>query len=102
MLALMKASIAQRILVIDDNAAIHGDFRKVLGGDAEDAAQVALAVLEAGLFGEARGSGSRPRFEIDSAYQGQEGVEMVRRAWARDARTPWRSSTCACRPAGTA
>src|SRR5208283_122376 len=79
MLGLMKASIAQRILVIDDNAAIHGDFRKVLGG-AEDTAQVALAVLEAGLFGEARGTGSRPRFEIDSAHQGQEGVEVGAKA----------------------
>src|SRR5208282_4036328 len=80
MLGLMKASIAQRILVIDDNAAIHGDFRKVLDGGGEDNAQVALAVLEAGLFGEARGTGSRPRFEIDSAHQGQEGVELVRKA----------------------
>lgn len=80
MLALMKASSAQRILVIDDNAAIHGDFRKVLGAGGEESAQVALAILEAGLFGEARGTGSRPRFEIDSAHQGQEGVELVRRA----------------------
>ena len=71
-----------RILLIDDNAAIHGDFRKVLGTDAADAAQAALAVLEEGLFGEARGAASRPNFEIDSAYQGQEGVEMARKAVA--------------------
>jgi diguanylate cyclase len=69
-----------RVLVVDDNVAIHGDFRKVLGVDAEDAAQAALAVLEADLFGEARGTQSRPQFEINSAYKGQEAVEMARTA----------------------
>jgi diguanylate cyclase (GGDEF)-like protein len=69
-----------RVLLIDDNASIHGDFRKVLGADAEDEAQAALSALEADLFGEGRSSASRPNFEIDSAYQGQEGVEMARAA----------------------
>lgn len=73
---------AHRILLIDDNAAIHGDFRKVLGAGADDSAQAALAVLEADLFGEARSVSTRPNFEIDSAYQGQEGVEMARAAVA--------------------
>ena len=73
---------AHRILLIDDNAAIHGDFRKVLGAGADDSAQAALAVLEADLFGEARSVSTRPNFEIDSAYQGQEGVEMARAALA--------------------
>jgi diguanylate cyclase len=71
---------AHRILLIDDNASIHGDFRKVLGADAAGAAQTALAVLEADLFGDAHSTSSRPNFEIDSAYQGQEGVEMARNA----------------------
>src|SRR5450631_3414556 len=71
-----------RILLIDDNAAIHGDFRKVLGADADASAQAELAVLEADLFGDARSVATRPNFEIDSAYQGQEAVEMVRGALA--------------------
>src|SRR5450631_2538446 len=71
-----------RILLIDDNAAIHGDFRKVLGADADASAQAELAVLEADLFGEARSVPTRPNFDIDSAYQGQEGVEMARAAVA--------------------
>src|SRR5450755_1919937 len=71
-----------RILLIDDNAAIHGDFRKVLGADADASAQAELAVLEADLFGDARSVATRPNFEIDSAYQGQEAVEMVRSALA--------------------
>jgi diguanylate cyclase (GGDEF)-like protein len=73
---------AHRILLIDDNASIHGDFRKVLGIDAGDQAQVALEALEADLFGEARSAAGRPNFEIRSAYQGQEGVEIVRTAVA--------------------
>ena len=67
-----------RVLLIDDNASIHGDFRKVLCSDVRDEAQAALAQLESDLFGETKADASRPDFEIDSAYQGKEGVEMAR------------------------
>jgi diguanylate cyclase (GGDEF)-like protein len=70
----------RRILIIDDNAAIHQDFRKVLGVQAEHSAQAALDVLEANLFGEAVVPAVRPNFDIDSAHQGQEGVAMARQA----------------------
>lgn len=69
--------VNRRILVIDDNAAIHEDFRKVLGGPSGDSD--ALDELEAQLLGESSAS-SAPRFELASAYQGQEGVEMARAA----------------------
>jgi len=72
----------RRILVIDDNAAIHLDFRKVLSTQAEHSAQAALDVLEGDLFGEAVAVAVRPNFDIDSAHQGQEGVEMANRARA--------------------
>jgi diguanylate cyclase len=72
----------RRILIIDDNAAIHADFRKVLGAQAEHFAQAALDVLEADLFGGDAAASPRPNFEIDSAHQGQEGVEKVRHALA--------------------
>jgi len=70
----------RRILIVDDNASIHLDFRKVLGAQAEHSAQAALDVLEANLFGETVAAASRPSFDIDSAHQGQEGVAMVRQA----------------------
>jgi diguanylate cyclase (GGDEF)-like protein len=70
-------------LLIDDNAAIHGDFRKVLCADAEDGAHETLARLEADLFGEHKSAGARPNFEVDSAHQGKEGVDMVRAALER-------------------
>jgi signal transduction histidine kinase len=70
----------RRVLVVDDNRAIHGDFRKVLGEPSHE--QAALAELEAVLFGHAP---PRPRadpFVIDSAYQGQEGRALVEQAVA--------------------
>jgi diguanylate cyclase len=70
----------RRILIVDDNAAIHLDFRKVLGAQAEHSAQAALDVLEADLFGETVAATARPNFEIDSAHQGQEGVAMAHQA----------------------
>jgi diguanylate cyclase len=70
----------RRILIIDDNASIHADFRKVLGAQTEHSAQAALDVLEANLFGGDAAVSARPNFEIDSAHQGKEGVAMVHQA----------------------
>lgn len=67
-----------RLLVIDDNRAIHGDFRKILTTASSNAH---LDALESELFGEPPPP-TRPDFEIDSAYQGQEGLERVERALA--------------------
>jgi diguanylate cyclase len=73
---------SRRILIIDDNAAIHHDFRKVLGVQADQSSQAVLDLLEADLFGTALATAARPNFEIDSAHQGQEGVKMAGRAVA--------------------
>src|ERR1700676_593592 len=70
----------RRILIIDDNASIHLDFRKVLGAQAEHSTQAALDVLEANLFGETVVDAARPNFDIDSAHQGQDGVAMAQQA----------------------
>ncbi len=69
--------VNRRILVVDDNQDIHGDFRKVIGGRS-DGAQ-ALAAAELALLGESSAS-SMMGFEIDSAFQGQEAVVLVRQA----------------------
>ncbi|MEO6186297.1 MAG: EAL domain-containing protein [Steroidobacteraceae bacterium] len=71
-------AINRRVLVIDDNEAIHDDFRKVLIGT-DLAGQDALAVLESELLGTATASAT-PRFELDSAYQGQSGVQKAEAA----------------------
>lgn len=67
-----------RILIIDDNTAIHDDFRKILCPRQEMSESDALA---SSLFDEAPAApAATPAFEVDSAWQGQEGLEKVRKA----------------------
>lgn len=68
----------RRILVIDDNPGIHEDFRKILGAGLKNAS--AVSESEAALLGEATRPAARPVFEIDSAFQGQEGLARVAQA----------------------
>jgi PAS domain S-box-containing protein len=67
-----------RILVIDDNTAIHEDFRKILGGD--DKANTDFDDAAATFFGGEANRVKSAEFQIDSAYQGQEGLAMVEKA----------------------
>jgi EAL domain-containing protein (putative c-di-GMP-specific phosphodiesterase class I)/DNA-binding LytR/AlgR family response regulator len=71
----------RRVLVIDDNPAIHEDMRKILGPGLVNSAQVTES--EAAVFGHAAKT-ALPVFQVDSATQGQEGVTMVRHARDRD------------------
>jgi two-component system, cell cycle sensor histidine kinase and response regulator CckA len=69
----------QRILIIDDNPSIHEDFRKILGpADAKIAEE--LDATEASLFGDKAATSRAQNFRIDSAFQGQEGLEKARAA----------------------
>ena len=70
----------QRILVIDDNRAIHDDFRKIL--TRADDGEADLAAAELAIFGESAAADVRPTFDVDSALQGEQGVECVRAALA--------------------
>ena len=70
----------QRILVIDDNRAIHDDFRKIL--TRADDGEADLAAAELAIFGESAAVDVRPTFDVDSALQGEQGVECVRAALA--------------------
>jgi signal transduction histidine kinase/AmiR/NasT family two-component response regulator/HPt (histidine-containing phosphotransfer) domain-containing protein len=65
----------RRILVIDDNPAIHEDFRKIFSAQTPTAE--ALSQAAAALFGKAPAAADDPTFEVDSAFQGQEGLERV-------------------------
>ena len=72
-----------RLLIIDDNVAIHQDFLKIFGTTAEKSAEDEFLAAEAALFGEPVATASaRPVFAIDSAYQGQEGVAKAGQALA--------------------
>jgi signal transduction histidine kinase len=69
----------RRILIIDDNPAIHEDFRKILCPQVQP---VALEEEEAAIFGKRREAAPASGFEIDSAFQGQEGLDKVNAAIA--------------------
>ncbi len=64
-----------RILIIDDNKAIHEDFRKIL--TRPKAQPNNMAEAEAALFGDAIPRITLPEFQIDSAFQGQEGLDLI-------------------------
>ena len=68
----------RRILVIDDNKAIHEDFRKILCKS--KTAQNDLAAAEADIFGDEASQIVLPEFQIDSAFQGQEGLNLIEKS----------------------
>jgi predicted signal transduction protein with EAL and GGDEF domain len=72
----------RRILIVDDNPTIHEDFQKILCPANNRRPEVSR--LAAALFDEAEPAVQTIRFELDSAYQGQEGFEMVKKAVAEN------------------
>ncbi len=70
-----------RILIIDDNTDIHSDFIKILTTSAPKNSE--LLAMESLLFGETKSDADKfalPKFHIDTATQGQEGVEKIAKA----------------------
>lgn len=75
----MNRAPNRRILLIDDTPSIHEDFRKILTPPMEQ--NQALDDMEAALFG-ATDVPQGPVFELDSAYGGQEGLQLLEVAMA--------------------
>ncbi|HPS54378.1 MAG TPA: HD domain-containing protein [Sedimentisphaerales bacterium] len=71
-----KISKNRRILIIDDNEAIHKDFRAILEGNDRN---FNVDEEKNAIFGTALRSLDRS-FEIDSAFHGQEGLLKVQQA----------------------
>lgn len=77
-----------RILTIDDNASIHEDYRKVL---LQREKNTQLSETESILFGDSSETSSPPDptidYQIDSAFQGEQGLELVKQSLANN--TPY-------------
>ncbi|EAQ80253.1 response regulator [Blastopirellula marina] len=75
--AKFENKINRRVLVIDDNKAIHDDFRRILAGPTN--LNVAPSDIKALLFEEETLEPTELDFgfEIESAFQGEEGLEKV-------------------------
>src|SRR5689334_23061155 len=69
-----------RILIVDDNPAIHEDFRKILCPARPGKSEVQN--LKAALFQKGPNPSIATDFELVSAYQGEEALGMVRQALA--------------------
>jgi CheY-like chemotaxis protein len=68
----------RRVLVVDDNPTIHEDFRKILSKTA--ASDSRLDDLESAILGTQVQAVAHEGFEIDSAFQGEEGLARVQEA----------------------
>ncbi len=67
----------RRILIIDDNVAIHRDFRKILCPEPKSRD---LDDLDEAIFGaRSQPMPAKAEFVVDAVSQGQEGLEAVRR-----------------------
>jgi diguanylate cyclase (GGDEF)-like protein len=78
----MSSRARHRILIVDDNPAIHDDFAKILSP--ETGGEAALAELEAALFADVP-LARTPALDVEivSAHQGEEAIAIVCDAVAR-------------------
>jgi diguanylate cyclase (GGDEF)-like protein/PAS domain S-box-containing protein len=77
----IPAPPASRILVVDDNHAIHEDFRKIFGASRP---RTASSVAERALFGDGEQAEDGPDFQLDFASQGEDGLALVQQALEQD------------------
>jgi EAL domain-containing protein (putative c-di-GMP-specific phosphodiesterase class I)/DNA-binding NarL/FixJ family response regulator len=76
------ADTARRLLIVDDNPAIHEDFRKIFCRSSD--LDTALSDAEGHVFGSgAANNQGLDTFEVDAAVQGDDGIALVREALAR-------------------
>jgi PAS domain S-box-containing protein len=71
-----------RILIVDDNRAIHDDLRKILVGTSNESCD--LLSDESVLFETPIPRALATQFEVKSAYQGQEGLALVEESIAKE------------------
>ncbi len=73
----------RRILLVDDNPAIHEDYRKILTAP-DPGITTVLAELESDLFGHRPGWSRSEHFNVESALGGAEAALLVQQAADRD------------------
>ena len=75
-------SIIRRVIVIDDNPEIHGDFKAIFQTKKLDTSEV--NELEASILGikAEKYRIVRDDYELDYAFQGEEGIEKIKKAVA--------------------
>lgn len=67
----------KRILLVDDNQAIHEDFKKILRVESEE---LQFNEIETELFGKKEKQAKAESYVIDSAFQGEDAIETVKKS----------------------
>ncbi len=75
----MRQNLESRVLIVDDNPLIHDDFRKVLRSTRAGVAE--LNELESLMF-DTQADEPAQQYHLDFAYQGEEALDLARRALA--------------------
>src|SRR3990167_5461619 len=75
----MENTARKRILIVDDNPEIHKDFIKIISKN-DNPAVIKAEDLLFGTLKKTSDLSNMPHYRIDSAYQGQEALELVRSA----------------------
>lgn len=73
-----KSSQPYKILVVDDNPDIHEDFKKILAKENGSQEKENLQKIKSALFEETLQPEVVLNYEIESAYQGQEAVDLIK------------------------
>lgn len=85
---LRERAIRSRILIIDDTRSIHEDFQKALGSQERRRSYLEMRELGAALFGdreEGIPQGFEWNYEVQSAFQGRDGFDLIRAAYEQGA-----------------
>lgn len=69
-----------RILIVDDNASIHQDFKKILLENSHSKEDSEMQEIKSQLFEESPQQEILLQYEIDSAYQGEEALKLVKQS----------------------
>lgn len=87
-----QAACPRRVLIVDDTESIHSDFEKVLAASATSEGERALDELDKLMFDDPVGGAPEPtrvHFELDHAYQGEEGLKKVVASLSRKEGQPY-------------
>ncbi|MFT5200065.1 MAG: two-component system sensor histidine kinase/response regulator [Planctomycetota bacterium] len=71
----MNSASINRILLVDDNPAIHEDFKKILAS--QGGSNAPLSDARSAFFGEATAVEASAEYQLDSAFQGQQALELL-------------------------
>ena len=72
----------RKILIVDDNTAIHDDFRAILASNDESEGESDFEALEANILGTEPSAAQGARYQLKSVFGGEDALRAVEKAVA--------------------